>query len=152
MGMPLGSMETAMLKRKIRALASYINPVNWPIYYEYYEKRELKASYRRTMEINANRLTFFGAVSDDHEKIIFGLSNGKQSLSASLSTILMCLEIAESEGDVPALDEAWWRATNFVPSVLVSRAAPVDPLIQAMGKIFLWIRLAASDAAQITGK
>jgi len=40
--------------------------------------------------------------------LVFELSNGKESYGVSVEAILVCLNLAETKGAVPKLEDDWW--------------------------------------------
>ena len=43
-----------------------------------------------------------------YEPLVFALKNNDTEFSVGLFTILNCLQLAEKNGDVPAISRDWW--------------------------------------------
>jgi hypothetical protein len=96
----------------------------------------------RTTEIMANRLELFGGISNE-KGVFFGLTNGKQSFSVDMNTILMCLEVAETDGDTSTSGDR----SSRTPHVTLTRTHDIDQhmIIGVMQQLSLWASWEASE-------
>jgi hypothetical protein len=124
---------------KQRLHTHVLNPLKW---LQSHEKRELQEAMNRTTEIMANRLELFGGISNE-KGILFGLTNGKQSFSVDMNTILMCLEVAETDGDTSTSGDR----SSRTPHVTLTRTHDIDPhmIIGVMQQLSLWASWEASE-------
>ncbi len=120
-----------MIKERVLAVA-------WP---RSREKRELQESMNRTTEIMANRLELFGGVSSE-KGMLFGLTNGKQSFSVDMNTILMCLEAAETDGDTSLSGDT--PHVSLTPTPFM-HDTDQHMIIGAMQQLSLWASWEASE-------